>query len=243
MLVIAREIGIGQAQNRRLLSFRWRAQAGISRTLKDGLQLRHRLHSAIAGNEASNQPQAPPCLVCDVVLPILQRIAPCIQFRAALQRNPEIGRPASLHTFKAFRRHSHDRDGHIVDEQCLPQYIGIAGKPPRPVVVADHGNGRMVRLVLFAEAAAAQQLHPQARKEGAAYHVAFRLFGFRFIAHGDPAVREWHVGHHGREPAVLMSQRIVDGIGERLRGIDGAGPARRIGSPQVHQPVWIAHRQ
>ena len=198
LLTIFREIlGIGQAQNRRLLSFHRRAQSRISRTLKDGLQLRHRLHSAIAGSEASNEPQAPPCLVCNVVLPILQRIAPCIQFRAALQRNPEIGRPASIHTFKAFRRHSHDRDGHTVDVQCLSQYIRVAGKPPRPVVVADNGNRRMVRLVLFAEAATAQQFHAQARKERSAYHVAFRLFGFRSIAHGNPAAREWHVGHHG----------------------------------------------
>ncbi len=135
----------------------------------------------------------------NVVLAIFQRIAPRIQFRAALQRNPEIGRPAAFDAFKALRRNADDRDRHAIHIQRLSQHVRVARKPPRPVVVADHGNGRMVRLVLFAEAAAARQLHAQAGEERAAHHVAFRFFRLRSVADCDLAARQRHVSHHRRE--------------------------------------------
>ena len=77
------------------------AQPDIRRRLKRGLQLRDRLGFGHTGRKASNQPQAPPGGIGDVGFAILQRIAPRIQLRPALQRNPEIGRTACFDAFKA----------------------------------------------------------------------------------------------------------------------------------------------
>ena len=51
---------------------------------------------SLPGASRANQPQAPPGRIGDVDLAILRRIAPRIQLRPVLQRNPEIGRPACL---------------------------------------------------------------------------------------------------------------------------------------------------
>ena len=76
-------------------------------------------------------------------------------------------------TFETFRRNSNDRRARAIHIEGLAQYVWIACKAPRPIVVTKNGNRCMVALILFSESAAQRQLYSQTREKGAAHHVAF----------------------------------------------------------------------
>ena len=85
LVVSGEALGILQAEYGSLLAGLRISQPYICRRLKRGLELRDRLGFGHAGRKASNQPQAPPGGVGDVGLAVFRRIAPRIQFDAALQ--------------------------------------------------------------------------------------------------------------------------------------------------------------
>ncbi len=243
-VIAGKALGIRQAQHRRLLTLHGRpAQADIRRGLKQRLKLRQRLRPVHTGSKPSDQPHAPPGLVGDIEFAVFRRITPRIQLSPILQWNPEVSRPARLNTFKAFCGNAHNGDGHAANVERLSQHVWVASEAPRPIVVADYGDGRVSSLVRISEAAAQRQIHAQPREECPAHHVAFSLFGLGPIAHGHFAIRERHKRHEQGECLVLLPQRVVHGVGKRLLGVDGACPARRIGRPQIHQALWIAYRQ
>ena len=211
--------------------------------MEERLQLCDRLRSANARSEARDEAKAPPCGVGAVELAVLGRIAPRVEFTAVLQGNPEVGGAAAFNALKALCGNPHNSHGHTVHEECLSQYIRFPRKTPRPVVVAEDGNRCVIRLVLLAEAATQWQIDAEAGEERAADHVAFGFFGLWAIADGDFVAGERDVGDDGREAAVLVAQRVVDGIGKGQVAVDCAGAHGRIGGLNEDKALGVVDRQ
>src|SRR3954451_21780279 len=106
--------------------------------------------------------------VRNVEFPFVRWISPGIQFATILQRDPEVGGTACFEAFKSLRGYSDDGHGHAVDVERLAEDRGGPREAARPVVVTDHGERRVVCLVLFGESAAKGQVHSEAREECAA---------------------------------------------------------------------------
>ena len=131
-------------------------------------------------------------------------------------RNPST---PSFDPFKSFRCNAHNCHGHPIHIERLPQHIWISREPPRPVVVADHRDGAWFVSSCSLKPRPSGSLR-QAGEEGAAHHVAFCLLRFRSIADCDFAARQRaHRRSVARAPD-LLSQRIVNGVGEGLIGIE-----------------------
>ena len=90
-----------------------------------------------------------------------RRVAPGVQLRAILQRDPEICQVPRLHPFKACRSHTHHRDRYTFHIKRLPQDVWIAGEADRPVVVANHGDGRTISPRLAQIKSASRHLHAE----------------------------------------------------------------------------------
>src|SRR6185312_10018596 len=198
---------------------------------------------AYVRSEPADQTKAPPGWVRSVGFSIVKGISPGVEFGTVLQRNPEVRRAACLETFEAFAGDTHNGEGNAVDEESRAEHVRIPREAASPVVVADHGDGRVVLLVLFRESASLRKLDAQAGEECAADHVAFSFLRLSSVADCDLVDGEGDIGDYVCEAGVLVMQGLIDRIRKRLSRIDCASPVRCMRRMQVNQAGWIADRQ
>jgi hypothetical protein len=122
----------------------------------------------------------------------------------------------------------------------------IAGKTPRPVVVTDHGHGRVTFLVLHRKPVTTRNFRTQAGKEVSADLVALGFLWRVAVPHRDLANTEGNVSDDVVQNIIALAKGFEHRFRKRRVAVAGVTRAWRLipaGDLQIVKPLRIAHRQ
>ena len=182
-----------------------RADAQIGGPLEGRVELRERLRSADAWPEPADHHQAPPDSRAVKPAVVCERAAPGRHVRAVLQRNPQVSLRSALDAPEIALCDANDRERDSAHVKRLADDGRVAGKPARPIGIAQHSNLSVLSFILRSKSAAARREHTQAEEKIPADHIALDNFRLFSITDSDAAEAERHEGHEVGENTLLVS--------------------------------------